>query len=162
MKKIFAIILTLSTVLSLSVPALAAESPQENEDVFYTIVLSGQTLDLHDLSTAPYMAGNTVMVPLRKIAEALGYNVGWNAETGEITVEDTYTQKAFLSNKSTTVVFEGKLQIIDLSRTIENTIPTATHDGCTYVPLEFFQEFFNDTAIDGTVITIAPSMCEIQ
>lgn len=157
MKKFLAVILTLSTALSLSVAAFAAEEPAA-----YTLVLSGQHLDLGDLPMAPYMEGDTVMVPLRKIAEALGYSVGWDAETGSITVEDAYTQKAFLSNESAVAVFESKLQIIDLSRTIETAAPTVIHGGCTYVPAEFFREFFNDVAVDGTVITIAPSMCEIQ
>ena len=157
MKKFFAFILALSVVLSLSVTAFAAEEPSG-----YTVVLSGQALDLRELPMAPYAQGDTVMVPLRKVAEALGYSVGWDAKTGTITVEDAYTQKAFLSNASAAVVFEGKLQIIDLSRTVETAVPTVIHDGCTYVPAEFFREFFNDVAVDGTVITIAPSMSEIQ
>lgn len=157
MKKFFAFLLALSVVFSLSAAAFAAEEPAA-----YTLVLSGQTLDLRELPAAPYAEGDTVMVPLRKVAEALGYSVGWDAKTGAITVEDAYTQKAFLYNESAAVVFEGKLQIIDLSRTIENAVPTVIHDGCTYVPAEFFREFFNDVAVDGTVITIAPSMCEIQ
>lgn len=157
MKKFFAFILALSVILSLSVPAFAAEEPAD-----YTLVVSGQALDLRELPAAPYAKGDTVMVPLRKVAEALGYSVGWDAETGTITVEDTYTQRAFLSNASAAVVFEGKLQIIDLSRTIETAVPAIIHDGCTYVPAEFFREFFNDVAVDGTVITIAPSMSEIQ
>lgn len=36
------------------------------------------------------------------------------------------------------------------------------HNGYTYVPLEFFNEFLNDTAIEGTTITVHPSMCEVQ
>ena len=40
------------------------------------------------------MKKETLMVPLRPIAEALGYSVAWCAETGEVTVEDAYTQKS--------------------------------------------------------------------
>lgn len=102
------------------------------------------------------------MVPLRKIAEALGYQVGWDSETGAITVEDTYVQKATLLNGTEKVVFEGKLQIIDMSREIDNSVKTIIHNGYTYVPVEFFKEFLNDTTIEGTIITVAPSMCELN
>ena len=102
------------------------------------------------------------MVPLRKIAEALGYQVGWDPETGAITVEDTYVQKATLFDGTEKVIFEGKLQIIDMSREIEHAVKTAVRNGYTYVPLEFFEEFWNDTAIEGTMITVVPSMCEVN
>jgi hypothetical protein len=101
------------------------------------------------------------MVPLRKIGEALGYTVGWDAESGAITLDDNYIQKATFYNGTAKVVFEGKLKIIDLSREIENAVQTVIHDGYTYVPLEFFQEFFNDTVVDGYAITVAPSMNEL-
>lgn len=43
---------------------------------------------------APYYEGGTLMVPLRTVAEALGYAVGWDAATGTITVDDEYIQYA--------------------------------------------------------------------
>ena len=32
----------------------------------------------------------------------------------------------------------------------------------SYVPLEFFNEFLNDTLVEGTTITVTPSICEIN
>lgn len=159
MKKILALILSLTVAHSLCVPAFAAETaPNET----YTITVNDQILDISALPLAPYKEGGTVMVPLRKIGETLGYKVDWSPETKAITVEDTYIQKATLFDGTAAVIFEGKLQIINMSRKIENALPTVTHNGYTYVPLEFFQEFFNDTAIDGTAITIAPSKSELH
>ena len=162
MSKLRAVILAAITLISLSAPAFAAEADTTEAPLTYTIIVGEQTLDLSDLPRVPYKEGDTMMVPLRKVAEALGYRVGWDSETGAITVEDTYVQKATLFHGTERVVFEGKLQIIDMSREIDNSVKTIIHNGYTYVPLEFFDAFFNDTAIEGTTITIGPSMSELQ
>ena len=63
------------------------------------------------------------------------------------------------------MVFQGKLQIIDMSREIENALPTVIHDGTMYVPLEFFEEFFNDIKREDRIVTITPStsgLCAIE
>lgn len=159
MKKLLSMILAATAVLALYIPAFAADDIQEES---YAVVVDGQTIDLGDLPVSPYKQGSTVMVPLRKIGEALGYKVDWDPETNAITIDDKYIQKATLFDGTAAAVFEGRLQIINMSREIENEAATVVHDGYTYVPLEFFTEFFNDTAIDGSHITIAPSRCEIQ
>lgn len=128
----------------------------------YTITVNDKELDLGSLPEAPYKEGNTVMVPLRLISEALGYEVGWDTQTGAITVDDHYIQKAILKDGTAAVKFEGELKIIDMSREVENSVKTTVHDGCTYVPLEFFGEFLNDTVVEGEKITVAPSKCEIN
>lgn len=158
MKKFSSIILSAIMLVSVSIPAFAAEPDAQP----YTIIVSEQVLDLSGLPCAPYREGETVMVPLRVIGEALGYKVSWDAQTGAVTLDDEYIQKATLHHGTAAVVFEGHLQIINMSREIENSVPTAVHDGYTYVPLEFFQEFLNDTAVEGSKITIAPSKCEIM
>lgn len=162
MKKFLAGILAAISLISMKIPAYAAEVNTPEAAPAYTILVGEQPLDLRDLPYAPYKEGSTVMVPLRKIAEALGYQVSWDSDTGAITVEDTYVQKATLFDGTEKVVFEGKLQIINMSREVENAVKTVIHDGCAYVPLEFFQEFFNDTTVEGTTVTVAPSMCELN
>ena len=77
-------------------------------------------------------------------------------------MEDEYIQKATLFNKTNNVEFEGKLQLIDMSRTVEIAIATVIHDGYTYVPLEFFEEFLNDITVDGNSVVISPSKAEIN
>lgn len=157
MKKFLSAALAVIMFIFVNIPAFAAEPDTKP----YTIIVNEQTLDLSGLPCAPYREGETVMVPLRKIGEALGYKVDWDAQTGAITVDDAYIQKATLYNGSAKAVFEGHLQIINMSREIENSVKTVIHKGHTYVPLEFFQEFLNDTAVEGSKITIAPSKCEI-
>ncbi len=158
MKKLTAGMLTLVAALSFCTPAFAAEDAQSES---YTIMVNDQTLELGGLPVEPYEENGTVMVPFRMIGEALGYQVGWNAETQSVTVEDPYVQKATLHQGTAAVVFEGKLEIIDMSREVENDAPTVIYQGYTYVPLTFFREFFNDTNVEGATVAIAPSMAEI-
>lgn len=157
MKKILTGMLALAAVFSLCATSFASKA-----DTAYTVSVSGRALDLSGLPVAPYAQGDTVMVPLRKVGEALGYKIGWDAETGAITVDDEHIQKATLYEGTSAVTFEGRLSVINMSREMENSVKTVIYGGCTYVPLEFFQEFFNDTAVEGTAVTIAPSMCEIN
>lgn len=155
------LIFLLISIFSMTLPLGAAQAKPSQEASSFTIVVGTEALDLDGLPCAPYYEGDTLMVPLELIAKALGYQVERDAETGAVTVEDAYVQRAILLDGSETVVFEGKLKIIDMSREIKNAVKTTVHQGCTFVPLEFFEEFLNTTSIDGTTITIAPSMCEL-
>ncbi len=123
-------------------------------------VVAGKELDLKDC--APYYEENTLMVPLAKISEALGYTVKWNDATREATVEDAYTQKATFALDTNKVAIEGKLQVVDLTRDVENAQKTVIHNERTFIPVEFFEEFMNEISIEGNTITIAPSTAEIQ
>lgn len=158
MKKFLSSILVIITLFSLCCPALAKNDLSKG----YTIIVNDKMVDLSDLPVAPYQEKTVVMVPLRKISEALGYQVTWNSETQTITVDDEYIQKAILLNKSNTITFEGKLQIINMSREIDIEVPVIIHNGYTYVPLDFFKEFLNDTTIQGNTITITPSKSELH
>lgn len=162
MKKRLFKALALLTLFSLCTPAFAANDAPKEVEQAYTIIVNGETLALDDLPVAPYLEGDSIMVPLRKIGEALGYTVGWDAESGAISIDDDYIQKATLFHGTATVIFEGKLKVINMSREIENAVQTVVHNGYTYVPLEFFQAFFNDTTLDGTTITIEPSKSELH
>ena len=125
MKKLLAVILAVLTVLSLGVPALgllsvtllpaavAADAAPAESPAAYTVVVNGKTLDLSGLPVAPYEEDGVVMVPLRKVGEALGYRVDWDAETGAITIDDDYIQGATLFDGSAKAVFTGHLKVID-------------------------------------------------
>ena len=154
-------------IVTMSIPSQAStdkvvmlsSGDEETVSDEFTVEVNGKTIETPD---KPYYDENTLMVPLRKISEALGYTVGWDAQTGAITVEDSYTQKATLFGGSNKIKFDGKLRVIDMGRELEIAKAAAIHDGCTFVPLEFFDEFMNETKLDGTKITIAPSKAEIQ
>ena len=103
-----------------------------------------------------------VMVPLRAVAEALGYKVAYDEATGIITVDDEYIQAANLKADSAEVSFDGHLQIIDMSRDIELSAAVKVIDGTAYVPASFFAEFFNEVVTSGSKISIAPIVYTID
>ena len=163
MKKTLSALIALALSLA-SLPALAeaeaAEAVEETKS--FSLLVNGNELTLDDLPAEPYIEGETVMVPLRKIAEALGYNVTWDCDTQSVTVDDDSIQKATLKNRSCEAVFEGHLKVINMSRTIENERETVVRDGYTYVPLAFFREFLNETIVENGVISVSPQMCELD
>lgn len=154
-------LLILTVIISIfgCISAYSAESAANGN---YKLIVNGKTAELSDLPTEIYEQNGTVMVPLRKIGEALGYKVEWDCETGNITVDDEYIQKAVLQNGTDKVVFVGTLKVINMSRETENALPTVIYGGHTYVPLDFFREFFNDVSFDGETITVEPQMCYLD
>lgn len=141
MKKTLSALIALALSLA-SLPALAeaeaAEAVEETKS--FSLLVNGNELALDDLPAEPYIEGETVMV----------------------TVDDDYIQKATLKNRSCEAVFEGHLKVINMSRTIENARETVVRDGYTYVPLEFFREFLNETIVENGVISVSPQMCELD
>ena len=95
----------------------------------YTLKVNGTVIDLSDLPRAIYVSDGHILIPLRKTAEALGYRVEWDAETGNITVDDDYIQGAHLHSGTTKAVFTGHLKVIDMSREVENSAETVIYDG---------------------------------
>lgn len=161
MKKTLSALIALTLSLAL-LPALAEAAEAVEETKSFSLLVNGNELTLDDLPAEPYIEGETVMVPLRKFAEALGYNVTWDYDTQSVTVDDDSIQKATLKNRSREAVFEGHLKVINMSRTIENERETVVRDGYTYVPLEFFREFLNETIVENGVISVSPQMCELD
>lgn len=138
MKKTLSALIALALSLA-PLPALAeAEAVEETKS--FSLLVNGNELALDDLLAEPYVEGETVMV----------------------TVDDDYIQKATLKNRSCEAVFEGHLKVINMSRTIENARETVVRDGYTYVPLEFFREFLNETIVENGVISVSPQMCELD
>ena len=158
--------LMLTALLTLPVPARADEAPSSvpEEPTGYTILvgLQKQALDLTALPCQPYRENEVLMVPLAKVSQALGYQVSWDPETGNITVDDGYIQKAVLHHGTAEAYFTGHLNIVDLSREVDNAAPTNVIDGRAFVPLSFFREFSNTVTLEDSIVSIAPSMMHLD
>lgn len=126
----------------------------------WKVIVNGNTLDLD--SNAPYEDGDTLMIPVCELAEALGYKVSFDADNGTVVIDDDYIQKATLTSGSDTAVFEGHLKIIDMSREVTLSKPMKICGDCPYVPSDFFEEFFNDVIIGKDSVEISPSMMELD
>lgn len=158
-RRILALALALTLLLGLSVAALAAE---ETKELTLQVGTEGTAVSLDGLPVQPYWEGETLMVPLRKIGEALGYRVDWDRSTGALTMDDGTVQRVALLDGSAKAVFTGELKVINMSREVELTAPVTVHNGYTFVPLALFEEFFNDVSQENGVISVSPRMSELQ
>ncbi len=83
------------------------------------------------LSKAPQMINQRVMLPLRDLSEQLGYEVNWDKSTGKIEIIDgSYKVALYVGSKE--AVVNGK------NITIE--VAPQSIKGVTYVPLRFVSE----------------------
>ena len=115
-----------------------------------------------DLPCRSYYEGETLMVPLCEVARALGYSAEWDSTTKTAVVDDEYIQKATLTAGSKTAVFEGHLQVINMSREVELAAALTVKEGTPYVPAEFFTEFLNEVEYGEGIVTIAPSVVSLD
>ncbi len=85
--------------------------------------------------TEPYINSSfgRTLVPLRKIAEALGAEVGWDQETQSVLI-NRYDTLLKLQLNSTTVYVNGLPTTMELPMTIRNSR--------SYVPVRFITEYF--------------------
>ena len=149
--------LSLLLVLTMLCPAALAAEPagKSAAPVSYSLKVNGQTPDLSDLPRPIYEEDGSVMIPLRKTAEALGLTVAWRADLHAAQVEDS-VQSALVQDGSAAADFTGKLTVINLTR--EETMPAAARifQGYTYVPASYFEWFFNDVTVSGTAVSVDP------
>ena len=129
------------------------------------VILTGlekEELPQGDLPCRSYYQGETLMVPLCAVAQALGYRAEWDAQTKTAIIDDEYIQKATVTAGSKTVPFEGHLKIIKMAREAELAVAPAVQQGVLYVPAAFFTEFLNDVEYGEGIITIVPSMAYLD
>ncbi len=110
-------------------------------------------------STYEYM-GNT-MVPLRGIAEALGYDVEWNSELKAVEISNDDVKVDFNTGVNSYVITKNK----DLKAGTPVSLATAPviKDGSTYVPLELFRMLNSqqyDIVIKNNTVVISPKTAE--
>lgn len=131
MKKLLTLLVSLTLLLSLSLPALAAGHEGE-----IGICLDGNT---YYPTTQPVQVQNgRTMVPLRDLAERLGADVEWVQKTQEIVMTRAGTTVTMTLGKTTANV-DGTAVEMDV-------VPYAV-DGHTLIPARYVAEFF------GQVVT---------
>lgn len=110
-----------------------------------SVVLNGNELSFDQ---APYIENGATRVPMRKIFESLGANVGYDSDTKTITATKDNTVIELVTGTSTAKI-NGKE--ISLTASVENK------NGSTMVPLRFVSEALGaDVSWDGEnkIITI--------
>lgn len=96
-----------------------------------SVIVNGENVDfgLYD-NALPYIENNSVMIPIRAIAEALGADVGWESSDKTVTIDGT-VNVSFVIGSSEAVV-DGETTELEASAVIAA--------GRTYVPLRFAAE----------------------
>lgn len=135
-----------TTEATTSAPRAIAVGEENN-----SIVMNGSTYE--------YM-GNT-MVPLRGIAEALGYDVEWNSELKAVEISNDDVKVDFNTGVNSYVITKNK----DLKAGTPVSLATAPviKDGSTYVPLELFRMINSqqyDIVIKNNTVVISPKTAE--
>ena len=87
----------------------------------------------HYTDAAFYLKNDRTMVPIRFIAETLGYEVTWNEATQTVTIDNGKTEIVLVIG-STTMYINGSPKIMDVA-------PELTSDR-TFVPVRFVAEGF--------------------
>lgn len=133
-----------AALLACSVGAAAADS--------YTVTVDGTALDLS--GKMPFVSQEKVMVPLRPVAEALGYTVTWTAEDAQRVEIDNGVVHTWVTigvdsycRTSSTALGMGAPQSFGAA-------PVAM-DNTTYVPVDLFAMMSDTVETDGTDITLA-------
>lgn len=118
----------------------------------YTVTVDGTALDLG--GRTPFVSGERVMVPLRPVAEALGYTVTWTAEDAQRVEMDNGLVHTWVTigvdqycRTSSTALGMGAPQSFGAA-------PVAL-DNTTYVPVDLFAMMGDTVETDGTDITLS-------
>ena len=159
MKKMLALLLSLTLALSLAVPALAVENvttaPQEPwEDTYepseydlaildkggvpgqVNVMFDGQCVSFPD--AVPKIVNDRTMIPVRAVMETLGQQVEWDPDTRTATISSPVVEQViYLTIGSTTAtVTRGEFD----KETYTLDAPAYIDSGRTMVPLRFLSE----------------------
>lgn len=142
----------------ISLPAVQSSNAiHDDEYAAYVVTVRGQQEKADDLPVRAYEKNHTVMIPLRRTAEALGYTVVWDEQLKRAKLEMGIAYMFFTPGMNT---YEriGKLKHINLQYAYEFAAAPELIGGIMYVPAEVFTAFFNDVSIEGSKVVIAPQM----
>lgn len=168
-KKLFAGALCATVLAASALPALAAETmplaPNPSAGLIapspasYTVESDGALVDLRGL--APYEKAGRVMIPVRAVAESLGFTVTWEQETQSVKIDNgAIHTRIFLgqdsySRTSSTAIGMGAPQ----SFGVAPEAPT----GSTFVPAELFTVLdYAVTAENGVVNINTPDSGKVE
>lgn len=103
-------------------------------------------VDKNEISTgaAPVIVNSRTLAPIRPVAEACGINVGWNGETGEVTLSHGFMTASFKEGNPEMSVYNS---VIDEMSKVPLEASPVIIESSTFVALRPVLEVFG-TAID--------------
>lgn len=147
MKKIICTILACGALVS-SITAASASAGT------YTVTADGKNVDLG--ANAVYQTGDNLMIPVRAVAESLGFTVEWNAERGGITLDNGTVNTTVYLNEDTYYMASSKA--IGMSAPTSLGAAPELKNSVTFVPAKMFNILYcdeNAVTVDGNAIKIS-------
>ncbi len=118
-----------------------AEEIKANVDA---LMVSGLTVNGTEIATAPFVREGVLMVPLREVAETLGFTVTWDEATRSVMVEnEEVSTKVELGYDFYEVDSADSDEIVELTF---GTAPLLSNEK-TFVPVGLFDELVGEDAI---------------
>ena len=144
MKKLTPALLSLALAGTLCLPAMAA--PLATDSVNDVNTASGYTLQVNGSDTEIDVC---VMVPLRALAEKLGFTVVWNGDSIRVDTGDVHTDVTLGVDRY--VITTSKEGMVGMSAPFSLGCAPYTTNGVTYVPLSLFDALLGnrEDAITG-------------
>lgn len=132
MKKNFRKILTLTlAIIMLLMPADALAKRHQKRDIPLNGIIVNDHIVFSDV--APYIKNSRTYVPIRFIAEELGFDVKWDAKTKKVTMTD---------GESTVELTIGSKTMLVNGKKVKLDAPAEIKDQRTFVPLRAIAEAF--------------------
>ena len=132
MKKNFRKILTLTlAIIMLLMPADALAKRHQKRDILLNGIIVNDHIVFSDV--APYIKNSRTYVPIRFIAEELGFDVKWDAKTKKVSMSD---------GKSTVELTIGSKTMLVNGKKVKLDAPAEIKDQRTFVPLRAIAEAF--------------------
>ena len=131
-----------------------AEPVEVEAQTGFVVDIEGVPVDLS--GAVPYVIGKTLMLPVRVLAEALGYTVIWDeGETPETSAVQFGNEEIWMRFRlQDNVVVRTVGRASDSERLIALPVAPVLRGELTYVPAEIFQTFLGDGnfSIDGQTV----------
>jgi hypothetical protein len=143
-------------------PAVTVEAASKSQVLKdYSLYVEGKKLDTTGLPAAALKKNKTVLIPLRKISDALGYTLTWIPEKTTARMDMSIASMDF-KNGVNDYKRKGKLKAINLDQTFKYDAAPEIINGVTYVPADVFGAFFNDVSIADKTVKITVQKAELQ
>ena len=118
------------------------------------LTVAGKVMD--PAEGAVLQENNVVMIPLRKVAEQLGYTVTWDPDDQSVRVEMNI---AYIIVKPGEDWYEriGTIKKVNLNHIFQYGAGPVNVNGTMYVPAQLFEAFYNSVTITPQAVTITPA-----
>ena len=145
LKKTVSVCLCAATLCAGAFAAGSAKTP--------TVYVNGKALDMNGIPVAAYTDNGNTMVPLRRVAESLGYKVSWDAANKCAVIEDDDVRLPIYLNQDS-YASSSKKAIGMTAPQSYGSKATILKDGYTFIPAKAFELMYVAVTDKDGVVTI--------